>query len=182
MKKVLAAILLVPFAIFSQVSDETMEKLRTKWQNEITNQLTSSDFKYPSESGLTAFGDSILKVACADTTTIEYVFSKHCEKDPTTLGMNKAILLSCGEYEKLIQIYSDILILKLAKNDQELFQQANDMWMQWRNKEAEFCGKLMQETYSGGGGTIHSLVYTMRLKKMYKERVVVLIDYLKHIL
>lgn len=174
------SVLLVSSTIFSQVSDENMEILRSKWRVEFAEKAELKAAALPKQYGKSNFGDSVSRQFLIDTLIVDNVWRKHKLKDPSNLGINKANMLCMKDYEKLYESYSALLISKLAEKEKELFIGSNKKWLTFIEDERALCGRLMQQEYSGGG-SIHSLQYTERLMRQYRNRVIEIVDYLQYI-
>lgn len=168
-------------SLFSQVSDKEMENMKTKWRAGLTVKARSLAEKMPHTEGMSEFGDSIQRLFLKDTFIVENLYQRQLDADATTLGMNKAALACASEYELLVDKYYTILLDKMNPEDRELVMSWQTNWKALMEKERILTGKLMQEEYSGGG-SIHSLTYTSRLMNAQKEHVLIIVDYLIHLI
>ena len=167
--------------VYGQVSDAEMETLKSKWRVDLRKKAHDLFSESPAQEGMSAFSDSIQRLFSEDTFVVENLLNKQLEKDPTTLGMNKANLACASEYEQLINKYYGILLSKMKGEDKELLVSWQHAWKALMEKERPLIGKLMQEEYSGGG-SIQSLNYTNRLMNEQKAHLLLLIDYLIHLI
>ncbi len=177
---ILLVVLFQSSALFAQVSDEEMEKLKIKWRVDLREKGHELALKSSNE-GMSEFSDSIQRLFLEDTFVVENLYHNQVNKDITNLGMNKAALAGASEYEALIAKYYQILLSKMKPDDQELLISWHNEWKILLEKERALIGKLMQEEYSGGG-SIQSLTYTSRLMRSQKDHAVQLIDYLTHLI
>jgi hypothetical protein len=165
---------------YSQVSDTEMQSLKSKWRVELQSKGHELALKAPKVTG-SAFADSVQCLFLEDTFVVENLLRKELKKDPSTLGMNKANLASASEYEKLVDSYFVLLSSKMKKEDVELLISWQKDWKIMLEKERALIGKLMQEEYSGGG-SLQSLEYSNRLRMQQKNRLLLLVDYLTHLI
>ncbi|WP_294675602.1 hypothetical protein [uncultured Fluviicola sp.] len=168
-------------SLSAQVSDSEMENMKTKWRAGLTVKARNLEEKTTFKEGMSEFADSIQRLFLKDTFIVENLYRKQLDADATTLGMNKAALACASEYELLIDKYYTILLDKMNPEDRELVISWQANWKVLMEKERALTGKLMKEEYSGGG-SIHSLTYTSRLMNAQKEHVLILIDYLTHLI
>jgi len=166
---------------FSQVSDSEMEDLKVKWRVELRSKGHELVRKMNMAPGMSDFSDSIQRLFVEDTFVVENLYRRQLEKESTTLGMNKANLACASEYEQLVDKYFKILSVKMNTDDKDLLSSWQTDWKTMMEKERALIGKLMQEEYSGGG-SIHSIEYTDRLLKQQKHHLLILIDYLTHLI
>lgn len=174
--------LLFPYSCsFAQVSDSDMEKMKLNWRAELKKQAHEQFSESPAQEGMSTFSDSISRLFSADTFVVEKLLEKQLQQDPSTLGMNKANLACASEYEQLVEKYYAVLLAKMRDEDRELLVSWQSSWKALMEKERPLIGKLMQEEYSGGG-SIQSLNYTSRLLNEQKAHLLVIIDYLMHLI
>lgn len=173
-------VFLQSFALFSQVSDEEMEKLKTRWHADLRTKGHELALK-SKDDGMSEFSDSILRLFLEDTFVVENLYRRQLSKDITNLGMNKASLACASEYELLVDKYYGILLSKMNPDDRQMLVSWQNDWKTLMEKERTLIGKLMQEEYSGGG-SVQSLTYTSRLMKAQKDHVLILIDYLSQLI
>ncbi|MDF3025815.1 MAG: hypothetical protein K0S23_122 [Fluviicola sp.] len=178
-------------SVHAQISDSEMETLKTKWRVELRerwHELSqhpereggASDYS-ERETGASDFSDSIRRRFLEDTFIADNLRQKQLDKEATTLGINKANLACASEYEKLVEIYFNILLSKMKDKDKDLVISSQKDWKSLMEKERALAGKLMQEEYSGGG-SLHSIEYTERLMNQQKNRLLTLINYLTHLI
>ncbi|WP_300664918.1 lysozyme inhibitor LprI family protein [Fluviicola sp.] len=165
----------------AQVSDSEMESLKADWWLELKKEAHQMIRKMPREEGMSDFADSVQRLFVQDTFVVENILRRQSDKEPTTLGMNKANLFCASEYEKLVDKYFSMLQAKMKKEDVELLLSWQKDWRKLMATEQALIGKLMQEHYSGGG-SIHSIEYTARLMNQNKNRLLTIIDYLTHMI
>ncbi len=168
-------------SLFSQISDSEMETLKNKWRVELRSKGHELAQKTQREEGVSDFSDSIQHAFLEDTFVVENLFSKQLQKESTTLGINKANLACASEYEILADKYYGILLSKMKTDDKESLVSWQNSWKSMMEKERALIGKLMQEEYSGGG-SIQSITYTKRLMTAQKDHLLILIDYLTHLI
>lgn len=166
---------------YAQVSDSEMETLKTKWRVELRLKGHQLVQKMNIAAGMSEFSDSIQRLFLEDTFVVENLYHRQLEKESTTLGMNKANLACASEYEQLVDKYFTILSAKMNIEDKDLLSSWQTDWKTMMEKERTLIGKFMQEEYSGGG-SIHSIEYTNRLMKQQKHHLLILIDYLTHLI
>lgn len=166
---------------FSQISDSEMETLKIKWRVELRSKGHELVRKMNIAAGMSDFSDSIQRLFVEDTFVVENLYRRQLEKESTTLGMNKANLACATEYEQLVDKYFTILSVKMNSEDKDLLNSWQTDWKTMMEKERTLIGKLMQEEYSGGGSH-HSIEYTNRLLKQQKHHLLILIDYLTHLI
>lgn len=180
-KSLIYLFLLLCFYGRAQVSDSQMESFKAKWRVELREKGHELAIDLPREEGKSAFSDSIQRLFLEDTFVVENLLRLQLEKESSTLGINKANLACSSEYEKLVEKYFSILQSKMLDEDKELLNSWQKDWKTLMDRERVLIGKLMQEPYSGGG-SIHSIDYTKRLMNQQKSRLLLLIDYLTHII
>lgn len=168
-------------AAYAQISDSEMETLKTKWRVEFRSKGNKLALKTPRVEGQSDFSDSVQRLFLEDSFVVENLLRKQLEQESTTLGMNKANLACSSEYEKLVDKYFAILLVKMKGEDKDLLLSWQKDWKSLMEKERTLAGKLMQEEYSGGG-SIHSIEYTSRLMLQQKNRLLTIIDYLTHMI
>jgi hypothetical protein len=166
---------------FSQILDSEMETLKTRWRVELRLKGHELVRKMNIAEGMSDFSDSIQRLFLEDTFVVENLYRKQLEKESTTLGINKANLACASEYEQLVDKYFTILSVKMNMEDKELLVSWQKDWKSMMEKERTLIGKFMQEEYSGGG-SIQSIEYTDRLMKQQKHHLLILIDYLTHLI
>lgn len=167
--------------LFSQVSDSEMENLKNKWRVDLRAKGHDLAAEYLRHDGVSDFSDSIVRLFLEDTFVVENLLTKQLQKESSTLGINKANLACASEYEKLVDKYYMILLSKMTGGDKELLVSWQNSWKSTMEEERKLIGKLMQEEYSGGG-SIQSITYTQRLMNAQKDHVLILIDYLSHLI
>lgn len=167
--------------LFSQVSDAEMEKMKSKWRVDLRAKGHDLAAEYPKQDGISDFSDSIIRLFLEDTFVVENLLTKQLQKESSTLGINKANLSCASEYEKLVDRYYAILLSKMIGTDKELLVSWQNSRKSYMEEERTLIGKLMQEEYSGGG-SIQSITYTQRLMRAQKDHVLMLIDYLTHLI
>lgn len=178
---VLLLLLVCSSSAYTQISDSEMETLKTKWRAELRSKGHELVRKMNIAAGMSDFSDSIQRLFVEDTFVVENLYHRQLEKESTTLGMNKANLACASEYEQLVDKYFAILSVKMNSEDKDLLNSWQTDWKTMMEKERVLIGKLMQEEYSGGG-SIHSIEYTDRLLKQQKHHLLILIDYLTHLI
>lgn len=166
---------------FSQISDSEMETLKIKWRADLEEKGYKLALKTPKQEGVSDFADSIMHLLLEDTFVVENLLIRQLEKEPTNLGINKANLACASEYEKLAEKYYAILLSKMKDDDKPILVSWKTTRKSYMEAERTLIGKLMQEEYSGGG-SIQSIVYTKRLMNAQKEYVLMIVDYLSHLI
>lgn len=167
--------------VFSQISDSEMEKLKDKWRVDLREQGYKLAMKSQRQEGVSDFSDPIIRLFQEDTFVVENLLIRQLEKESTNLGINKANLACASEYEKLAEKYYAILLSKMKDDDKPILAAWSNARKSYMEAERTLIGKLMQEEYSGGG-SIQSLVYTKRLMNAQKEHVLIIVDYLAHLI
>lgn len=175
--------LVVPyFSVFAQLSDSEMEDLKVKWRVELRSKGSELSLKKSRVEGMSDFSDSIQRIFLEDTFVVENLFQRQLEKESTTLGINKANLACASEYALLGNKYYNLLLAKMkTQEDKELLVSWQDEWKTLMEKERALIGVFMQEPYSGGG-SIHSIEYTNRLMVQQKSHLLLILDYLTHLI
>lgn len=166
---------------FAQISDSEMERLKINWRVELRLEAHELALKLPKVEGKSDFSDSIQRLFLEDTFVVENLLRKQLEKESTNLGINKANLACASEYEQLVDKYFTILSSKMAEEDSDLLETWQKDWKLMMEKERTLIGKFMQEEYSGGG-SIQSIEYTHRLMDQQKHHLLLLINYLTHLI
>lgn len=168
-------------SLFSQISDSEMAALKAKWRVDLRSKGHELAMKYSVEEGASEFSDSIQRSFLEDTFVVENLLIRQLQKEPTTLGINKANLACASEYEKLVDNYYAVLLSKMKEEDKELVISWHRARRSLLEEERRLIGKLMQEEYSGGG-SIQSITYTQRLMKAQKDHLLALVDFLTHLI
>jgi hypothetical protein len=166
---------------YAQVSDSEMERLKINWRVELRLEGHELALKLEKEEGKSSFSDSIQRLFLEDTFVVENLLRKQLEKESTTLGINKANLACTSEYEQLVDKYFAILSAKMTTEDKDLLASWQKDWKSMMDEERKLIGKFMQEEYSGGG-SIQSIEYTNRLMLQQKNHLLLLINYLTHLI
>lgn len=112
-----------------------------------------------------------------DTMMIEQQVSDMLEKDYSTLGMVKAVSSLEDGYDKLLNKYYQMLLMKLKEEDRNTLIEAQRNWIKFRDSEKALIRTISSDTYTGGG-TMWGPVSASVRADLTKDRLIDIYHYL----
>ena len=124
--------------------------------------------------------DSLMIAFSIDTFKVEHTFSATIADMVNSPQILDAVYQATAEYDKLLNKYYNMLLVKLKSEDKKALLKAQKAWLSFRDAEQNLIGVMSAEQYSGGG-SIQKDINAGTYQELIESRLVHIINHLNKI-